>query len=130
MIKRRNTPSVQKKLKVSALAKKVYDATSMIPKGRVSTYGAIARAIEREGASRAVGGILRRTPWPIRVPCHRVVRSNGSVGGYGGADESPRKIKLLENEGLSVHDGYVQDFEKVFFNDFAARPLYHRVATR
>ena|SRR5487761_812284 len=126
----RNTSSLQKKLKVSALAKKVYDATSKIPRGRVSTYGAIARAIERESASRAVGGALRRNPWQIKVPCHRVVRSDGSIGGYGGADWSPRKIKLLANEGVRVREGYVQDFEKVFFDDFAARSLDHRVTTR
>ncbi len=123
-------PSNQKELKVSAFAKKVYDATSMIPKGRVSTYGAIARAIERESASRAVGGILRRNPWQIRVPCHRVVRSDGSVGGYGGAEGGPRKIKLLAHEGVSVRDNRVQDFEKIFFDGFASRSIGHRVETR
>lgn len=114
--------------KVSPVARKVYDATAMIPKGRVSTYGAIARAIEREGASRAVGGILRVNPWPVKVPCHRVVHSDGSLGGYGGREGSPKKIKLLSSEGVRVHDGYVQDFSKLFFDDFGS--LNSREETR
>ena len=110
--------SSSKKENVSPTARKVYYATSKIPRGRVSTYGAIARAIEKEGASRAVGGILRVNPWPIKVPCHRVVRSDGSIGGYGGGDGTPRKIRLLASEGVKVRDGHILDFEEVFFDDF------------
>ncbi|MGI0081335.1 MAG: MGMT family protein [Nitrososphaerales archaeon] len=110
----------KKKEKVSPIARKVYDATSMIPRGRVSTYGAIARAIEREGASRAVGGILRANPWPIKVPCHRVVHSDGTIGGYGGSEGTPRKIKLLAREGVRVRDGEIHDFKKILFDDFGS----------
>ncbi len=108
------------KKQLSPIAKKVYLATSKIPRGRVSTYGAIAREIGRDGAARAVGGILRSNPWPIKVPCHRVVMSNGDVGGYGGAAGAPSKIKLLTSEGVKVRSRHVQDFQKVFFTDFGA----------
>ena len=103
----------------SEMAKQVYSKTSKIPKGRVSTYGAIARAIGREGASRAVGGILRANPRPIVVPCHRVVHSDGRIGGYGGSLGSGRKIRLLASEGVKVRDGMVQDFENVLFDEFS-----------
>lgn len=104
--------------KISSIAKKVYFATSKIPRGRVSTYGAIARAIEREGAARAVGGILRANPRPIRVPCHRVVHSDGTLGGYGGSSGVSQKIRLLAKEGIKVQDGVVENFDGVFFDDF------------
>lgn len=103
---------------MSPTARKVYVATSKIPRGRVSTYRAIAREIGKERAARAVGGILRSNPWPIKVPCHRVVKSDGSIGGYGGAAGAPRKIKLLASEGVNVRRGHIQDFEKVMFAEF------------
>src|SRR5271169_1872753 len=84
-------------------SKRVYELTSQIPKGRVSTYGAIARALNSSGGSRAVGQILKRNPTPIVVPCHRVVKSDGGIGGYGGAEGFPKKIKLLRSEGVEVN---------------------------
>ena len=105
--------------KLSVMAEQAYSMTSRIPKGRVSTYGAIARAIGREGASRAVGGVLRSNPHPIVVPCHRVVHSDGRIGGYGGSSGSGRKIRLLASEGVKVRDGVVQDFQRVLFDDFS-----------
>ena len=73
----------------------VYRLTSEIPRGKVSTYGAIADALNKCGSSRAVGQILRANPTPIIVPCHRVVKSDGKIGGYGGQEGAPKKIKLL-----------------------------------
>lgn len=99
-------------------SKDVYRITSQIPKGRVSTYGAIANALRAKGASRAIGQILKANPTPIVVPCHRVVKSDGSVGGYGGSAGSPKKIRLLSSEGVRIKEGRVQDMDKVIFTDF------------
>jgi methylated-DNA-[protein]-cysteine S-methyltransferase len=89
----------------------VYDLLLKIPAGKVSTYGDLAKALGNPLASRQVGRILGRNPNPIKVACHRVVMSNGKVGGY--AYGSDRKRQLLENEGLAFSDETVSDFKKV-----------------
>jgi len=93
-------------------ADRVYAACKTIPKGKVSTYGAIARMLE--SSPRAVGQALKRNPYAPRVPCHRVVKSDGSIGGFMGETSGPevkRKIRLLKEEGIVVKDGRVVDFE-------------------
>ncbi|MGI0091701.1 MAG: MGMT family protein [Nitrososphaerales archaeon] len=110
----------------SDFAKMVYGLTSQIPKGRVSTYGAIASAMNVHGASRAVGQILKANPKPIVVPCHRVIKSDGSIGGYGGALGSGKKIKLLRSEGLEIEGGKVKHLERVHFSRFN----FSRIANR
>ena len=82
----------------TAFERRVYEATSAIPRGRVSTYGEVARLL---GSSpRAVGGALRRNPFAPAVPCHRVVARNGALTGYRwGVD---RKRALLEREAAQA----------------------------
>lgn len=89
---------LQKKVQ-KEVQKKVYRIVSKIPKGRTMTYGEIA---EKAGTSpRAVARILAVNPNPIIVPCHRVIKSNGSLGGYTkkGKQRVDIKRKLLEKEG-------------------------------
>ena len=82
---------------LTAFQKAVYRATAEIPKGQTRTYSQIAAAIGRPHAVRAVGNALNRNPFAPDVPCHRVVRSDGSIGGFAGG---PRKKKaLLQREG-------------------------------
>jgi methylated-DNA-[protein]-cysteine S-methyltransferase len=69
-----------------------------IPRGRVSTYGRIAKKVGAGGASRAVGNALAGNPFPIIIPCHRAVRSDGSIGGYQGG--AAMKRALLAMEGI------------------------------
>lgn len=93
----------------------VYDLLLHIPPGQVSTYGDIARALGHPNASRAVGRILGKNPNPIVVPCHRVVMSNGKLGGY--ANGAEKKRELLEKEGVIFSNGsFVANFEKVRAN--------------
>jgi O-6-methylguanine DNA methyltransferase len=100
---------------VSKFAARVYALTSEVPKGKVTTYGAIARKMGMPNASRAVGAALRANPTPIVVPCHRVVGSDGSLMGYGGATGTPKKAKLLRKEGVTVDGGRV-DLSKFLFS--------------
>jgi methylated-DNA-[protein]-cysteine S-methyltransferase len=89
----------------------VYELLLKIPAGKVSTYGDLAKALGNPLASREIGRILGRNPNPVKVPCHRVVMSDGKVGGYAyGGD---RKRELLEKEGISFDNGIVSDFKKV-----------------
>jgi methylated-DNA-[protein]-cysteine S-methyltransferase len=74
-------------------------AECAIPRGAVSTYGRVARAVGRAGAARAVGQALARNPFPIVIPCHRAVRADGELGGYRGGVAMKRA--LLELEGVS-----------------------------
>ena len=77
-----------------------------VPRGRVTTYGLIAGALGKPGAARAVGGALGSNPFPIVIPCHRTVRSDGSLGGFGGG--TAMKRRLLELEGVRfLPDGRV-----------------------
>ena len=78
---------------------KVYDAVKRIPEGRVRSYGWVAKKIGRPGTYRAVGNALNKNPYPIIVPCHRVVRSDGSLGGFSKGPKA--KMKLLKAEGLT-----------------------------
>ena len=87
---------------------------SAVPAGRVTTYAALARAVGRPGAARAVGNALHQNPQPIVVPCHRVVRSDGLVGGYRFG--SSRKKALLVGEGIRIESsGQVENFSQILF---------------
>ncbi len=93
----------------TAFQEKVYSLTRQVPKGRVTTYAALAHAIGHSGY-RSIGQALTRNPDIPTTPCHRVVNSDGSVGGY--AHDVQKKIQLLRSEGVLVENGKIVDFEK------------------
>jgi methylated-DNA-[protein]-cysteine S-methyltransferase len=74
-----------------------------VPAGAVTTYQALAAATGSPSAQRAIGNTVASNPIPIYVPCHRVIKSDGSIGNYGGGVE--RKLKLLRAEGFAVDRG-------------------------
>ncbi len=84
-----------------------------IPAGRVTTYGELAKAIGQPQASRAVGNALNKNPELIKIPCHRVVRSDGTIGGYikGGL----QKKKLLLKEGVEIRNNKIVQLENYFY---------------
>jgi deoxyribonuclease V len=100
------------------LYRHTWSLTEQVPRGRVTTYGAIARALGDIRASRAVGIMEHVNPRPIIVPCHRVVYSDGSLGGYGSTEGVPQKVRLLREEGINIKNGKIENFKDVFFNDF------------
>lgn len=85
---------------VSPFTRAVLDATAAIQFGQVRTYRQIAQQVGKPGATRAVGNALHRNPIPLIIPCHRIVRSDASLGGYAGGPEI--KQKLLSHEGVSL----------------------------
>lgn len=87
---------------ITEFQRRVLEETRKVPRGQVSTYAEIARRIGNPKAVRAVGQALRRNPVPIVVPCHRVIASDGSLGGYGGELRSHRKVQLLRLEGATL----------------------------
>ncbi len=80
---------------------RVLQETRRVPRGQVRTYMQIANSIGNPKAVRAVGQALRHNPIPIVVPCHRVVASDGTLGGYGGKMRDARKLSLLKLEGVT-----------------------------
>lgn len=91
---------------------KCYKALLKVPKGKVTTYSDLARAIGSK-ASRAVGTAMAKNERLIEIPCHRVVRSDGAIGQY--ALGSDKKIELLTQEGVSIESGKVTDLDKFLF---------------
>ena len=75
---------------------KVLQETSKIPFGEVRSYGWIAKRIGSPQAARAVGSALRKNPWPLVIPCHRVVKSNGDPGGYSRGKAVKRDLIKFE----------------------------------
>lgn len=88
-----------------------------IPRGKVTTYRLIAKKLETK-AYRAVGNACRNNPYAPKVPCHRVVKSDGTIGGFAGKTSGKtvqNKVELLKKEGVQVKDGKIVDFEKILF---------------
>lgn len=77
--------------------KKVYTVVKKIPAGEVRTYAWVARKAGAPGASRAVGSCLNKNPFPVIVPCHRVVNAGGSLGGYAFGADLKKQLLELEN---------------------------------
>ena len=94
--------------------RKVLELTKKIPKGKVTTYKEIAKKMKTK-AYRAVGNALKKNPYSPEVPCHRVVNSDGSLGGYQGKLNSRKKIQLLKKEGIIVEKGRIINFNNKMF---------------
>ena len=82
----------------------VYRAAQAIPPGRTLTYGELAAGLGDPGAARAVGQALGRNPWPIVVPCHRILAADGRAGGFSAPGGAATKLRLLEIEGALAAD--------------------------
>ncbi len=85
---------------VTPLARKVYRIVSRIPIGQVRTYKWVAEKAGNPGASRAVGQILKRNPYPLIIPCHRVIKSDNKVGGYALGVNKKKQFLKIEKEIL------------------------------
>lgn len=95
----------------------IYDLVRLIPKGRVSTYGAIAQAIGVKSGARMVGYAMNTsTHIKPSVPAHRVVNRNGMLTGKHHFDPPEKMQQLLEKEGVKVKQDTVQDFDKLFWD--------------
>ena len=81
---------------LKGFSRRVLLADGEIPRGRVMTYGGLAASVGVTGGARAVGNVMAGNPFPLVVPCHRVVRSGGSLGGFGGGAELKKALLRLE----------------------------------
>lgn len=91
---------------------KVYEIVKSIPKGKVMTYKQVAEKLNSR-AYQAIGQALKNNPDPKNIPCHRVIKSNGEIGGYFGHindDTSKKKEEFLIKEGVKIVNGKVDNF--------------------
>jgi len=93
-------------------SEKVYSKLKKVPNGKVTTYKLLAESVGSK-AYRAVGSLMRKNPYAPKVPCHRVVKSDGSIGGF--ASGIMNKIKLLKKEGVGVRRGKIVNFKKKLY---------------
>ena len=92
--------SILKKKGFSDFQMRVYAAALEIPRGRTRSYKWVAQRIKNPGAYRAVGSALNKNPYPVAIPCHRVIKSDGSVGGFSRGKRA--KMRLLCLEGIDI----------------------------
>jgi len=93
---------------------KVWQLMKKIPKGKVTTYRIIAHKM-RTNAYRAVGTGVKNNPYAPKIPCHRVVKSDGGIGFYSGKGGVRTKIRLLRREGIKIKRKRIVDFKKVLY---------------
>ena len=90
------------KLKGTQFQVKVWKYLSKIPRGKLKTYSQVAKAIGKPLAVRAVANAVGKNPFPPKIPCHRVIRSDGSLGGYSGKGGVEQKRRLLRYEKVFI----------------------------
>ena len=90
------------KLKGTKFQLKVWKYLKTIPKGEFRTYLDVAKAIGKPRAFRAVANAIGKNPYPPKIPCHRVIRSDGGLGGYSGKGGISKKKQLLKSEKLLI----------------------------
>ena len=81
---------------------KVWNYLKTIPKGRVKTYKQVAIAIKRPKSARAVANACGKNPYAPKIPCHRVIRTDGGLGGYSGRGGINTKLRLLRSEKADI----------------------------
>ena len=89
-------------LKGTIFQLKVWNFLKTIPKGKVITYKQLAISIKSPKAARAVANACAKNPYSPKIPCHRVIRSDGKLGGYSGKGGIKKKLKLLRSEKVSI----------------------------
>ncbi|MFA5021687.1 MAG: MGMT family protein [Patescibacteria group bacterium] len=89
--------------KLESFQNQVLNKVKLIPQGKVVTYKLLAEVLNRPKAARAVGNALNKNTCLVKIPCHRVVKSSGQVGGYVAG--SKKKLSLLKKEGIEIESG-------------------------
>ena len=95
------------------IEKQVYKKLTEVPQGKVTTYGELAKAVGLKNGQRMIGQIMKKNPYPVIIPCHRVVKSDGKVGGYAYGENI--KTNMLLKEGIKIQDGKILDWNKKYY---------------
>ncbi len=95
------------------LQQKIYKKLLEVPKGQITTYGELAKAVRLKNGQRVVGKIMNKNPYPVIIPCHRVVMSTGKIGGYAYGEHV--KTKMLNDEGIEIQNGKIVELENKLY---------------
>ena len=95
------------------LDEKIYKKLLQVPKGQITTYGELAKAVGLKNGQRTVGKMMNKNPYPVIIPCHRVVMSTGKIGGYAYGENV--KTKMLNDEGLEIQNGKIIDLKNKIY---------------
>jgi len=95
------------------LDKKIYKKLLEVPEGKITTYGELAKAVGIKNGQRVVGKIMNKNPFPVLIPCHRVVKADGKVGGYAYGQRV--KINMLTKEGIKIKNDKILDWENTVY---------------
>jgi|TARA_B100000029_G_scaffold74485_1_gene66361 methylated-DNA-[protein]-cysteine S-methyltransferase len=95
------------------LEDKVYKKLLDVPSGKITTYGELAKAVGLKNGQRKIGQIMKNNPLPVVIPCHRVVKSDGTIGGYAFGVEI--KVNMLSKEGVKISKSKILDYENKMF---------------
>ena len=95
------------------LEEKVYKKLLEVPPGKVTTYGELAKSIGLKNGQRIIGRIMNKNPYPVIIPCHRVVKSDGNVGGYAWGEKV--KSTMLTKEGIKIKNRQIIGMEKSIY---------------
>ncbi len=99
-------------MKSKTFSESCYEILKKVPKGRVTTYKELAHALNSK-AYRAVGTAMNKNPHAPKIPCHRVVKTNGEIGQF--AKGTKKKIKILKKEGIKIRNKKIQNFKEVLY---------------
>ncbi len=99
---------------MTELELKILELVGQIPKGKVTTYSILGLKLGKKDLARMVGNTLNKNQELIKIPCHRVVRSDQKVGNYQSG--VAKKIKLLQNEGISIKGDKIANFASCLYN--------------
>ena len=94
----------------------VQNLLKRIPKGKITTYKDLAKAIGKPRSARYVGYLLKNNPEPDKYSCYKVVKSDGKIGGYSGMGGVKGKIRRLQKDGVKIEAGRIKDFRERLFN--------------
>ena len=95
------------------LDEKIYKKLLDVPKGQITTYGELAKAVGLKNGQRVVGRVMNKNPYPVIIPCHSVVMSTGKIGGYAFGQDI--KVKMLSDEGIEISNGKIIDLENKIY---------------
>ena len=95
------------------LEEKIYKKLLDVPKGQITTYGELAKAVGLKNGQRVVGRVMNKNPYPVIIPCHRVVMSTGKIGGYAYGQDI--KVKMLSDEGIEISNGKIINLENKIY---------------
>ena len=95
------------------IEEKVYKKLLEVPTGKVTTYGELARAVGLRNGQRTIGRIMKKNPYPVIIPCHRVINSDGKIGGYAWGQKI--KANMLSKEGVKIKNGKILELEEKIY---------------